>query len=47
MRIVLLGVKEEYRRIGIEAVFYANFIRAAQTNGLSGERHPGFWKVTK
>ncbi|MFN8318726.1 MAG: hypothetical protein U0V54_04810 [Saprospiraceae bacterium] len=36
VRIVLLGVKEEYRRIGIEAVFYANFIRAAQTNGLSG-----------
>ena len=36
VRIVLLGVKEEYRKIGIEAVFYANFIRSAQENGLSG-----------
>ncbi len=36
VRIVLLGVKEDYRKMGIEAVFYANFIRAAQNNGLSG-----------
>lgn len=36
VRVVLLGVKEEYRKIGIEAVFYANFIRSAQENGLLG-----------
>ncbi|MBK8700037.1 MAG: hypothetical protein IPN29_11105 [Saprospiraceae bacterium] len=36
VRIVLLGVKEEYRKIGIEAIFYANLIRAAQNNNLLG-----------
>ncbi|MBK7789743.1 MAG: hypothetical protein IPJ54_14455 [Saprospiraceae bacterium] len=36
VRVVLLGVKEEYRKIGIEAVFYASFIRTAQENGLLG-----------
>lgn len=36
VRIVLLGVKEEYRKMGIEAVFYASFIRSAQENGLLG-----------
>jgi hypothetical protein len=36
VRVVLLGVKEEYRKNGIEAVFYGNFISAAKNNGLSG-----------
>ncbi len=36
IRILLLGVNQEYRKSGIEAVFYANFIKAAQQNKLSG-----------
>lgn len=36
VRVLLLGVKKEYRRSGIEAVFYSNFIKAAQMNGLEG-----------
>lgn len=35
IRIILLGVIEEYRNMGIEAVFFANFIRTAQENGLT------------
>lgn len=36
VRILLLGVNQEYRKSGIEAVFYANFIKAAQLNNLTG-----------
>ncbi len=36
VRIVLLGVVEEYRKMGIEAIFYANFIKTARENGLLG-----------
>lgn len=36
IRIVLLGVKEAYRKIGIEAVFYANFIKTARDQKLLG-----------
>lgn len=36
VRILLLGVNQQYRKSGIEAVFYANFIKAAQQNNLSG-----------
>jgi hypothetical protein len=36
VRIVLLGVKEEYRKNGIEAVFYGNFISEAKKNKLEG-----------
>ncbi len=34
LRIVLLGVVEEHRKAGIEAVFFANFIKAAQENNI-------------
>jgi GNAT superfamily N-acetyltransferase len=34
LRIILLGVVEEYRKLGIEAIFYANIIRYAQQNGI-------------
>lgn len=34
LRIVLLGVVEEYRKTGIEAVFFANFIKAAKDNNI-------------
>ena len=38
IRIVLLGVIPEYRKMGIEAVFFADYITAAKKNGLeSGE----------
>jgi GNAT superfamily N-acetyltransferase len=36
LRIVLLGVFEEYRSMGVAAVFFANFIKAARANGLDG-----------
>jgi GNAT superfamily N-acetyltransferase len=36
VRVALLGVIEEYRKIGIEAVLYANFISAAKKNNLKG-----------
>ena len=36
LRIILLGVLEPYRKLGIEAVFYANFIGAAKKYGLVG-----------
>jgi hypothetical protein len=36
VRVVLLGVKEEYRKSGIEGVFYGNFITEAKKNGLEG-----------
>jgi len=35
LRIILLGVTDEYRRLGIEAIFYAKIIRYAQQNGIS------------
>jgi GNAT superfamily N-acetyltransferase len=34
IRIVLLGVKEEYRKKGIEGILFANFIKGAMTNNL-------------
>jgi len=34
IRIILLGVLEEYRKLGIEAVFFANYIKAAKDNNL-------------
>lgn len=36
VRIALLGVLEEYRKLGIEAVFFANFIQAARQYNLIG-----------
>ena len=36
IRIILLGVIPEYRKMGIEAVFFANFISKAKQNGLLG-----------
>lgn len=34
IRIILLGVLPEYRKLGIEAVFFANYIKAAKENNL-------------
>lgn len=34
VRILALGVKEEYRKMGIEACFYAGFIRRAKERGI-------------
>lgn len=34
IRIILLGVLEDYRKLGIEAVFFANYIKAAKENNL-------------
>lgn len=34
IRIILLGILEDYRKIGIEAVFFANYIKAAKDNNL-------------
>lgn len=34
IRIILLGVLDEYRKLGIEAVFFANYINAAKANNL-------------
>lgn len=36
IRIILLGVLEEYRNLGIAAVFFANFIQSARDFGLTG-----------
>ena len=36
IRIILLGVVEDYRRMGIEGVMFANYIQAARDNGLEG-----------
>jgi len=36
IRIILLGVKEEYRKLGIEGVMFAKYIQAARDNGLEG-----------
>lgn len=36
VRIVLLGVFEEYRNLGIAAVFFAKHINSARTSGLEG-----------
>ena len=36
IRIVLLGVFEQYRNMGVAAVFFANFINAAREHGLDG-----------
>lgn len=36
IRIVLLGVKEEYRKLGIEGVFFAKYIQVARDIGLEG-----------
>ncbi len=41
LRIILLGVKDEYRRLGIEAIFYGKIIRYAQNNGI--EFGEGSW----
>ncbi len=34
IRIILLGILEDYRKLGIEAVFFANYIKAAKENNL-------------
>jgi GNAT superfamily N-acetyltransferase len=34
IRIILLGVLKEYRKLGIEAIFFANYIKAAKENNL-------------
>lgn len=34
IRIILLGILEDYRKMGIEAVFFANYIKAAKENKL-------------
>ena len=34
IRIILLGILEDYRKMGIEAVFFANYIKAAKENNL-------------
>ena len=34
IRIILLGVLEDYRKLGIEAIFFANYIKAAKENKL-------------
>ncbi len=34
IRIILLGVIEEYRKLGIEGIMFANYIQAARDNGL-------------
>lgn len=36
IRIILLGVIEEYRRLGIEGVMFSKYIQAARDNGLEG-----------
>lgn len=36
IRIILLGVVEEYRKLGIEGVMFANYIQAARDHGLEG-----------
>jgi len=36
VRIITLGVMEGYRKLGIEAVFYANIIEAARKNKIKG-----------
>ncbi len=36
IRIILLGVLEEYRKSGIAGVFFGNFIKAAREYGLKG-----------
>lgn len=36
IRIILLGVLEEHRNLGIAAVFFANFIQSARDFGLEG-----------
>jgi len=36
IRIILLGVVEEYRKLGIEGVMFANYIQAARDYGLEG-----------
>jgi len=35
LRIILLGVLPDYRRLGIEAIFYAKIIRYAQTHNIA------------
>jgi len=34
IRIILLGVLDDYRKLGVEAVFFANYINAAKENNL-------------
>ena len=36
VRIITLGVIEDYRKMGIEAVFYSNIIQAARENKITG-----------
>lgn len=36
IRIILLGVLEDYRKMGIGAIFFANYIKAAKENKLTG-----------
>jgi GNAT superfamily N-acetyltransferase len=36
LRVLALGVKEEYRKMGIEACFYAAIIRRANDRGMKG-----------
>ncbi len=36
LRVIIMGVKKEYHKKGIDAIFYRNIIRAANSRGIKG-----------
>ncbi len=47
VRVLALGVVEEYRASGVAAAFYATLVRNARQVGLRRTaRCPGYWKTT-
>ena len=36
LRVIIMGVKKEYHKKGIDAIFYRDIIRDANNNGIKG-----------
>ena len=46
-RLMIMGVTEEYRSQGVDAIFYVETARAALARGYKRSRLPGSWKRTR
>jgi GNAT superfamily N-acetyltransferase len=44
-RVVMMGVKKRYRRLGIDLLLYAESWRQGRKRGITGGKWPGSWKI--
>ncbi len=44
---MIMGMMEEYRGRGADAIFYLETAQEALDTAISGSKDPGFWKPTR